>query len=112
MSFPCTGCGLCCMTAGKAVDKAKALVIGGETNELVLEMAVFPYKYDEGGRCQMLNDDHTCSVYENRPDVCNVETMWRKYHSEHISKQNYFLSAAMLCNSMMENAGVDENFYL
>lgn len=112
MSFNCSGCGLCCMSAGKAVDRARDLVAAGEKDPYVKDVADFPFEYDVFGRCEKLTDDHQCSVYDSRPDVCSVERMWEKYHKGKIEKQNYFLSAEMLCNSMMKEAGVHESFYL
>lgn len=36
-------------------------------------------KYDSGnGVCCFLKDN-LCQIYENRPDVCNAELLWKKY---------------------------------
>lgn len=112
MEFPCTGCGVCCKRAGKAVEAAKALIEKGITDGYVKEMAAFPWPYDETGRCSQLRIDNDCAVYPMRPDICNVKKMWEKYQSHAISQQDYFTSAAMLCNEMMVEDNVDTNFFI
>jgi Fe-S-cluster containining protein len=109
--FPCSGCGLCCKSAGRMVVIAKKLIQEGNQDKYVQEVADFPYSFDTGGACEKLVNGQ-CSVYENRPDICNVEVTWQKHHSHGISKQNYFLSAAMVCNQMMADAQFPDNFFI
>lgn len=109
--FPCTSCGLCCKQVGKAVDAAKKLIASNERTHnvrhiLVQKTAEFPYSYDESGRCEKLNADNTCAVYDNRPDVCSVEKTWAMAHSE-ISKEIYFKQAFSMCQTMM---AIDQAF--
>lgn len=59
--FKCSGCGLCC----KKIDVVVALT------EHVEELK-FPYKH-ENGVCEKLTDDGKCSVYSDRPLICNVD---------------------------------------
>jgi Fe-S-cluster containining protein len=69
MKFPCIKCGLCCRNIHN--------VIGA------LEL-------DNGkGVCKHLNND-LCSVYNNRPAVCNVEVMYDLYFADKMSKEHFF----------------------
>lgn len=77
----------------------------------VKEVASFPYSFDSKGACENLNPDNTCKQYEQRPDICRVEKVWEKYHS-HLTKEQYFQSAAMVCNSMMVQAGLDDRYFI
>jgi Fe-S-cluster containining protein len=52
MSFPCDQCGLCCKAASK---------IGLPTKE--------------DGSCIYL-EDNKCSIYNTRPDICNIDTLF------------------------------------
>jgi Fe-S-cluster containining protein len=112
--FPCTGCGVCCKRAGRAVDIAKQLLREGNTNIYVQDVAAFPFPYDQTGRCSQLTDDNKCKVYKDRPLICNIKQVWVKHHQADgiISLDNYYLSAAMLCNEMMKEENVDENFFI
>jgi hypothetical protein len=60
-AFPCTGCGACC----------KSILLSAQTKWL-----------DRGdGTCRyFVEDQNTCGVYENRPDVCNVRTMYDRHY--------------------------------
>jgi len=97
MSFGCTGCGSCCKRVG---DNLAAHQKNG-----------FPYGVKEDGRtCEKLGEDNKCMVYENRPDMCNVETMFYKLHSRSgKSKKTVFLEEAKICNKFMDEDGVDES---
>jgi Fe-S-cluster containining protein len=113
-NFPCTACGLCCQRAGNAVRHARTLISMGETNPYAKEIAAFPYPFDETGRCSQLTADNKCAVYDKRPLICDIEKVWEKYHKPTgaISLDNYFLSAAVVCNTMMKEEGVNENFFI
>lgn len=50
----CTKCGLCCI--------------------LAIRTGVLDRSYDRGdGICKHLDENNQCSIYENRPDVCNTK---------------------------------------
>lgn len=53
------------------------------------EIAQFPYEYSETGRCEKLSLDNICMVYDQRPDVCNVTVMHKKYYS-HLTEEEFF----------------------
>lgn len=88
MPFPCTGCGLCC----QGID------------ELKRAYPSFPYKAKADGSCEKLIDGR-CSVYESRPEVCNIDRMAKKLGVE---LGEYHRRSAEACNALMEEAGADE----
>lgn len=69
MAFNCTGCGECCKQIGKTLVAQHTLIPW--MRAVVRE---FPYKAKENGHCEMLVDDK-CSVYEDRPLLCNIDKM-------------------------------------
>jgi Fe-S-cluster containining protein len=76
MIFPCSRCGLCCR-------KLKGIPGLSE--------------YDRGdGVCRYL-ENNLCKIYEKRPDICNVETMYRLFFRDAISKQDFFLVNMQCC---------------
>jgi Fe-S-cluster containining protein len=76
MGFPCTKCGLCC----RALHLIPALS-----------------DYDNGnGVCRYLVDN-LCSIYENRPEICDVEKMYLHYFSGTMSKEEFFEKNHQAC---------------
>jgi Fe-S-cluster containining protein len=53
MSFPCTGCGVCCTLAGFVAD--------------------FPEPTLDNGHCVHLDSANRCVVYSTRPDKCRIK---------------------------------------
>ena len=92
MKFPCTGCGCCCKRVG--------------TVKQFLTEEEFPYNSNEDGSCEMLIDDK-CSVYDNRPDICDVYKMFLK--SDMDIKEYYKLNIEQ-CNKFMDEDNIPLNF--
>lgn len=89
--FPCTGCGACCRRAKQTVER---LAITDPLNEFY-----FPYKWDETGRCEMLAEDNKCSVYENRPTVCNID---KTIALSGVDKKKFYTDIIESCNKAMD----------
>lgn len=66
--FPCIKCSLCCKRVN-IVEELSCLDIGD-------------------GTCKYLKDN-LCTIYENRPIVCNSEKVYSKYFS-HLTKKEYY----------------------
>lgn len=66
MKFECSSCGLCCK------NLRKALTATTHPKWLQDIVDVFPHKTNSDGSCEKLIDNH-CSVYKDRPLLCNVE---------------------------------------
>ena len=79
---------MCCRMVGKSVALAKMLVKRGSEDPATIELANFPYEADESGACIKLVDNR-CSVYETRPDICNVKKIWQKYFSGKIKLREF-----------------------
>jgi len=92
MIFPCTGCGCCC----KRVGLVKPFLTEKE----------FPYNADENGVCEKLIDNK-CSIYDNRPDVCNIYKMALK---SSLPIEEYYNISVKACNDFMDNDNVPLNF--
>ena len=85
MSFPCTGCGICCTKIAEMKD-----------SRFQKEIDEFPYK-SENGRCEKLVG-RLCSVYQERPNVCNVEYMSKRYNLD-------YKEIVDVCNTMIKEKG-------
>ncbi len=97
IKFPCSGCGSCCRRVGKAF---KAL---GLTRNKKDDIKYFPYKWDKNGVCEMLTENNKCSVYDNRPTICNIDKMAKTINA---NIPIYYEMNIQACNKMMDDDGV------
>jgi len=100
--FPCSGCGACCRRVNQAVANIGAKSVPEE------HPLYFPYSWDEKGVCEKLVDNR-CSVYENRPMMCDVEKV-AEYLG--IEREEFFKINARACNMLIDEDGLDESFKL
>jgi Fe-S-cluster containining protein len=98
MMFPCSKCGACCTRVGRVVEQYKKY--DGPQDFLIKSIKEFPHKYDSSGRCDKLNDDNTCQVYDNRPPLCNVDTMFISHYSKFMSKEEFYAVNTESCNAL------------
>lgn len=98
MEFKCSGCGACCRRIKQAV----------ENTSHIPEMA-FPYSWDENGRCEMLQDDHSCKVYDDRPLLCNVEKVAEFLK---LKKKKFYKINNKACLEMQKLDRVEEKYRL
>jgi len=96
LEFNCTQCGLCCAVIGVAVEFAKDCE---DKTELQQELADFPHKYDETGRCEHLTTDNKCGIYDHRPRICNVRGMHQKYF-RHMDIPDFFAINEAACKEL------------
>ena len=99
MEFPCTGCGGCCRLLG-------GILKSPETQEnYVMRLAVqtFPFKADATGACEKLVDGK-CSVYEDRPLLCNVEELGKAMR---VNEAEWFKANAFACNRIIDLLNLD-----
>ena len=88
------------------------MVAAGPVSRLLQEVANFPYNTTVHGVCEKLQPDGSCAVYENRPDVCNVELMYLKYFRKIGTMVDYFSLAAESCNAMIRAADLPEKYLI
>jgi len=102
--FPCTNCNLCCRLIGNILAQKDTYAC------FVTRAAIdsFPYKTDESGTCEKLVDGK-CSVYEQRPVLCNIAAMGalRGY-----SKADWYRLSAHACNLLITAAGLDDSYLI
>ena len=110
MEFRCNQCGLCCQVVGRTVDRARAVrdeaIEEGTIEDLipvVTDVASFPYLYNEHGRCEKLGEDNKCTVYFNRPGMCDVEETRSKFYKA-MSKKDFYMVNEGYCQSLQEEA--------
>jgi len=90
--FPCTGCGLCCQNISTVVELKK---------------------FDLGnGVCKFYDKiTNRCQIYDARPEVCRVDKMYEvKYKKYFITKKDFYIENAKVCNSLQANFKVSHIF--
>ena len=81
MGFDCTKCGECCRHIANIPQLSK---------------------FDRGdGVCKYLRG-HECDIYDNRPEICNVEKMYEKYFSHLYSRDEFYKLNEEACE-MIQN---------
>lgn len=99
MKFNCSGCGACCKRMGLIKDRFKELN--------------FPYDVNEKGWCTMLDENNKCKVYNNRPEICNIENMFHKlYKPLGITQKQAYLENTKICNHWIKEDKLDEKYLL
>jgi Fe-S-cluster containining protein len=58
------------------------------------------------GGCGHLLPDNTCKIYNSRPDICNVNTMWKNKYSLVMSWDEYAKLSEEMCKLLVE---IDSN---
>ena len=97
-NIDCGGCTFCCKQLG-------AIMMTKMNAREYVKVAIddFPYSYDERGWCEKLNEDG-CSVYEKRPDLCNVDTMAkRRMEHEGIECEEHLNQSKVICQMVKGN---------
>ena len=92
MKFPCTKCGACCKMAAK--------------------MKLVPT--NDKGDCMFLTEKNECSIYDKRPEICNVSRMFKKHKKDGVipkklPKKDYYKINAELCNKFMDELNIPKN---
>lgn len=84
--FPCTRCGLCC----------RNVHLAEETRHL-----------DRGdGVCMHYSDlDKLCTIYDNRPSICNVKQQYKLHYSQRYSWLEFAEENIKICNLLQECSG-------
>lgn len=82
-AFPCTGCGACCRSILRS-EKTSALDRGD-------------------GTCRYLDDkENLCIIYENRPDICNIQNSYEKSYKSLISWSEFVDLNQIACNELLK----------
>ena len=99
VEFPCTSCGLCCKNVASMYSQPMTPLI-----QFLVDK--FPYKVLEDGSCEMLKDNQ-CSVYKDRPLICNVRLGGKLLGIERAIWYEYIAKG---CNKMIKEAGLDSKY--
>ena len=67
----------------------------------------FPYDINPDGSCSKLNEEGLCSVYENRPIMCNVQLMGQLLHQD---TTEWYRMNADNCNKLINAADLDPKY--
>ena len=67
----------------------------------------FPYSLDETGKCETLDENNMCKVYDDRPDICNVKRV-RDRAFPYMEDFVWFNLNMDICKELMRNDGYGE----
>ncbi|CCF81870.1 hypothetical protein HBZS_123210 [Helicobacter bizzozeronii CCUG 35545] len=91
MGFPCTICGACCRSI-KGVKELAPFDLGN-------------------GVCRHLDlQTQRCLIYENRPQICRVDTMYEKVFYKHYSLEEFYALNLKACQKIAGKRGRRRGF--
>ena len=77
--FPCTKCGVCCQSISNIPEL--------KNNDL------------GNGVCRYFDNlTNECTIYDTRPTVCRIDTMYEVKYNKYFTKQAFYLMNAEACN--------------
>lgn len=100
--FPCTGCGVCCRTVGRTLERFRTHPEQWPPLEREA-LAAFPYTVGADGACEQLGADGQCQVYLVRPLVCRVDAMGA---ARGWSREETWQITAAACDALQDAAGL------
>ena len=85
------------------MKKAKAIEASGQAVTGALkDILEFPYATKPGTNvCSQLDADNRCSVYDTRPEICNIRKSFDNYRAS-ASLRAHYVNNAKECNKMMD----------
>ena len=96
MDFLCSGCGACCRRVGSINNAGHS----------------FPKLPDRGdGVCANLNEDNSCSIYDNRPLICRTKDLGMHLKKDvNGSLKHWFIYNTVHCHKMIDVDGLDSKY--
>ena len=82
MKFPCSRCGACCRKIG-----------------LIYPELARP----DGGGCKYLSEDNLCTIYPNRPLLCNVDKFYDEFLKDKMSREDFYELNLSACKKLQED---------
>lgn len=80
MAWVCTKCGECCRHVGEVKG---------------MEEFARP-----DGACVFLTDDNLCSIYDNRPLICNVSKVYETFFKDSMSENDFYKITQDACDKL------------
>jgi len=56
--------------------------------------------------CPYITSDNRCSIYHDRPFICNTKKIFDAVHSKTMTKQEYFDISRIACNKLKKIAPI------
>ena len=104
--FPCTSCGQCCRLIGLHFNHSHE-VYQNSPQAIKDLMDSFPYPINPDNSCSMLNEDGLCSIYDDRPIICNTKFAPQL---NHMSQSQFNQLMAQHCNILINAANLDPKY--
>lgn len=104
MIYPCQKCGRCCWTIGKLVEEARKPIKNANNYQAALAtmLRLFPYAWDDSGRCVKLGKNNKCTIYYKRPLVCNVKKLYVKLFSKAVTWSKFIKMNLENCKKLRD----------
>lgn len=51
-----------------------------------------------------------CKIYDNRPEICSIESMYKKHFYTFYTAEEFTRLNIQSCNAMQEQFGIEDSF--
>lgn len=66
--------------------------------------------YNRGdGTCKYLTEENTCSIYADRPQICNTDLMYERVYSRFMTRDEFDRINTESCEKLKSNAISTQN---
>ena len=89
MEFLCSQCGACCRNVSH-----------------------LDLPQDKNGICDHLDQEsNLCTIYDNRPDICRVDTLYENYFKKFkMSKKEFYIRNTSVCHDLIDKENLDKKY--
>lgn len=89
MKFPCDCCGLCCQNLNKS--------------------PLYSDLHNGDGICRYFDPStKKCTIYDVRPDKCNIDVSYQKHFSNIMTKEEFYKLNIAACNKLKADNEKDQ----
>ena len=81
IKFPCSKCGACCRRIG----------------------VLYPELEGPDGACIYLSSDNLCTIYPDRPLLCNVDKTYERFFKDKMSREEFYKVNLEACKKLQDN---------
>lgn len=82
MGWTCTKCGECCRHIGHIPSMKKYA--------------------KEDGSCKFLGEDNLCTIYEERPTICNVAKVYEQFFNDTVPEEIFYEKTQEACEKLQK----------
>lgn len=82
------------------------------TETYIKNNSIYGYLDRGDGVCKYLTDNNLCSIYDNRPLICNIDEVYKQFFASQYALDEYYKLNYNACNELKNNELCQSHFGL